>query len=290
MKSFRQILALVIIFSGLSARAACDYAQFCPIPRDLSWKTTQALCNITGSSFIARKLAQSIIKNQLKKATGEKFNVDMASYSAKDLASGRFKSLNITGENLNLSGFYLSNFNLKTVCDFNYVDISTKSVKFEENMVLAFETLITAKDFDKSMDSSEYMKTLRNINVTTGGITFFKVQDANVKIVNNRFYFVLKIFSPFINNGQPINYTTSTDLQVVNGRIVFTDLAAVNSSSRLNVSRLLYVINLLNPFTFLYNVLDNENTEVSFRDVKIVDNTVVINGTIFIPKNTVYKD
>lgn len=285
MKKIILTCALILLTSA-QAFAGCNYTDKCsPKAYDLSSKAGQNISKYTGMTFIAEKIAQTIIKKELKKATKEKFKVKMKSYSAKDLANGRFKSLEITGKNLEIEGAYLSLLEFKTLCDFNYVELGKDSIKFKENMVLGFKTEITNDDLRKTMLSTGYLDSLNKVNLSGMGITFLKLSGADVQIKNNKLNFMIKVTSPLLLS-KPMNIVITADLKVEDGKIVVTKIDFVNIFTRINLSEAAYLLNAINPLNFSLDILENKNTKMSIQGINIVGDKITIDGTVFIPKNS----
>lgn len=283
MKKFLLVLGL-IIFSTVPAFAVCDYAQMCaPKAYDLSSKGAQAASNVTGMTFLSERIADSIIKGQLKKVTKGRLKVNMQSYSAKDLLKGRFKSLKISGRNLEMDGAYISRLEAQTLCDFNYVQLDKKSIKFKENMVMAFSTEITNADLQKTVKSTGYLEKLNQTNLSAFGITFFKLQGADVQIKNNKLYFTIKITTPL--SSIPVSVVVRSGLKVEDGNIVLTKIDFVNPFTVIDLSKATYLLNAINPLTFSVDILNNKESKMSIQTVDIVGDKIVVKGTIFIPKN-----
>lgn len=276
-------LGLMILMTN-SANAACNYVDKCAsTPYDLTSKATQNIYKYTGMTALSEGIAQSIIKKELKKATKEKFKVKIDTYSAKDLAQGRFKSMSIRGKDLEIEGVYLSTLNISTLCDFNYVDISDSSViKFKENMVLHFDTAISNDDLQKTMNSTGYLKMINSVNMTAAGITLFKLEGADVTIKNNKLNFTIKLYAPF---SKSITIKAKADLKVEDGQIVLTKLDVPSAFTRFDLSKLTYLLNILNPLDFSLNVMENKDTRMSVQSVQFIDDNLLITGDIFVPKN-----
>ena len=278
------LLINLMIFCVTPAFAVCDYSQMCSVKAyNLSSKGSQITSNVTGMTFLAEKIAQSIIKKELKKATKEKFKVEIKSYSAQDLAQGRFKSLKISGRNLEIDGTYLTLFELKTLCDFNYVELSKKDIKFKENMCLGFALEISDTDLKKTIQSTGYLDMLNKINLSGMGVTFFKLSGADIQIKNNKLYFTIKVTSPM--SAKPIPILVRSDLKIEEGRIVMTKVDFVNLFTVIDLSKATYILNALNPLTFSTDILNNKNSKMSVQSVDIIGDKIFIKGTIFIPKN-----
>lgn len=286
----KKIYLLIAIYSLLisPAFASCDYLDKCaPEAYGISSKAGQTVSKFSGMTFLTEKIAQAIIKKELKKETKEKFKVEMKSFSVKDLVQGKFKSLNISGKNLEMDGVYLTSLEIKTLCDFNYVKLEKKAIKFEENMVIGFETEISDTDLRKTMKSSGYLEMLNKINLSPMGMTLFKLEGADVRIKNNKLYFTINVKSGFLYKPMPI--VIAADVKVEDGRIVLTKVDLVNMYTRIDLSNITYILNSLNPLTFSIDVLENKDTKLSVQKVDIIGDKIIVNGNVFIPKNTVKK-
>ena len=89
MKKFLILLMSLIITGGTSFAAPSSFVG-CAAPYDLSSGIGRTLANATGSNLIAQQVAQSLIKRQLKKESGEKFKVKVS-----DLKSGSSVKVNV---------------------------------------------------------------------------------------------------------------------------------------------------------------------------------------------------
>lgn len=283
MKKFLLVLGLMISLS-VPAFAVCDYAQMCaPKAYDLSSKGARVTSNVTGMTFLSERIADFIIKSQLKKVTKGKLRVNMQSYSVKDLLNGRFKSLKISGRNLEVDGAYISKLEAQTLCGFNYVELAKKSIKFKENMVMAFSTEVTNLDLQKTVKSTGYLEKLNDTNLSAFGITFFKLQGADVQIKNNKLYFTIKVTTPL--SSMPVAVVVRSGVKVEDGNIVLTKIDFVNPFSVIDLSKAAYLLNAINPLTFSVDILNNKESKMCIQTVDIVGDKIVVKGTIFIPKN-----
>ncbi|MFA7659513.1 MAG: LmeA family phospholipid-binding protein [Candidatus Gastranaerophilaceae bacterium] len=279
------LIFVLMVFCSTQAFAVCDYSAMCASKAyDLSSRGCQVTSRVTGMTFLAEKIAQSIIKRELRKETKEKFNVEMKSYSANDLLHGRFKSLKISGKNLEIDGVYLSSFEAKTLCDFNYVELNKKTLKFRENMAMEFSIVISDTDLRKTIQSVGYLDMLNKVNLSGMGITFFKLSGADVRLKNNKLYFTIKVTSPI--SAKPLDIVVRSDLKVEDGNIVMTKVDFANLFTVIDLSKAAYLLNALNPLTFSTEILNNKNSEMSVKSVDIIGDKVFIKGTVFIPKNT----
>ncbi len=284
MKKLVLLMAAVLFFSN-SAWAGCDYVSKCsPAAYGNVSSNWQKVSKYSGATFFTEQVANSIIKKELKKATKENFRVHIKSYSAKDLAQGRFKSLQISGKNLEIENAYITLFELKTLCNFNYVEFGKDYLRFKENMVMDFTMEISDFDLRRTMKSSGYLDMLNNTNISALGLTLLKLENADVKIKNNKLFFTLKVSSKLLP--MPVDMILKADLKVEDGQIVLTKVDFVNAYTRMDLSKAAYLLNILNPLTFSTDILENKKSKLSVQNVNIVGDKIIINGLVFIPKNT----
>ena len=287
MKKLVLILGLMV-FCSTQAFAACDYSAYCaPKAYDLSSHANQVTAKYTGLNFLTEQIAQHIIKKELKKATKEKFKVVMKSYSPKDLAQGRFKSLKISGKNLDIDGAYLTSLEAETLCGFNYLELKNNTIKFKENMVMGYSLEISDTDLRKTVQSAGYLDKINKISLSGMGITFFKLSSADVQVKNNKLNFTIKVTSPI--SAKPIPILVRSDLKVEEGNIVMTKVDFVNLLTVIDLSKVTYLLNALNPLTFSTEVLNNKDSKMSIKTVNIIGDRIFIGGNILIPKNTSSK-
>lgn len=280
------LLFSLLIFGITPSFADCDYSNFCPQHAyGLASKTGQAVSRGIGATFLSEKVAQSKIKSEFKKATKQNFDVSVKSYSFQDFVHGRFKSIVISGKNLNINGAYLTTLTLKTLCDFNYVQLNKTPIKFKENMIVGFYTEISDADLMKTMSSTGYLDKINCVNVEGCGITFFKLSKADVEIKNNKLYFKVRVTSQLLLT-KPLDIVITTGLKVKDGRIVFTKTDLGNLAKGVDINKLAYDLKAMDPLTFSLDVLENKNTKMCIRDVKIVGDKIIVSGNIFIPKNS----
>lgn len=286
MKKIILILCL-LIFSAVPSSASCiDYSTLCaPSAYDLSSKSAQITSDITGMTFLSEQIAQAIIRKELKKATKENFKVRLQTYSAKDLLNGRFQSLSISGKNLDIEGAYITSLEAKTVCGFNYIELNRaqKTIKFKENLVMNYSMEISSIDLRKTIKSGGYLDMLNRTNLSALGITFFKLDSADVQVKNNKLYFTINVTTPL--SKKPIPVLVRTDLKVEEGNIVVTKVDFVNAYTVIDLSKVTYLLNILNPLTFSTDILNNKDSKMKVQNVDIVGDRIYIKGNIFIPKN-----
>ena len=284
------IALLTTIMLTSSITFADDLTQFCAQPYDMSMKGTKFLTAITGMNFLSRAIANSVVKSELKKSTGAKgFKVKMNSFSAKDLAAGRFRGLDISGDNLDFDGIYVTQFNANTVCDFNYVKATTKDIKFKENFVMKYNMTISDVDLRKTLLSKNYLTFLNSLNIKVGPMNLMELKDVDVKLKADKFYFILKMNNQIFGRNVPVTLNMSSKMKIENGQFKVSEVTFENFNQKISLTQLTNVLNLINPLNFTVDVLNNKNTKLALNNFDIKGNKIMLDGTVFVPKNTEQK-
>ncbi len=279
------LLGILLVTANMSF-ADCLTFQ-CPSNPALSNGFARALSNATGTNFIAEKAAQSIIKNQIKKEAKGTFNVKVDSFSVPDLKAGRFKGLEITGRDIVADDVYLSYLKLKTLCDYNYivVDSKNKTATFKEDFGMAFAASLTENDLNNTMKAAKYNALIDELNAVGGSFNLFKIRNSIVKIRSNKFMYVVQVEFPFVNTKKDI--VLSADINVHNGKIIFSHTKLINNYFAMDLSNAAYAINYLNPLNFTLKILENKDADMQVEEAVIKDNKINVDGTILVLKDVV---
>lgn len=284
-KKISALLFTLIISASMSF--ADDLTQFCAQPYDMSMKGTRFVTAVTGMNFLSRSIANSIVKSELKKSTGAKgFKVKMNSFSAKDLMSGRFKGLDISGDNLDFDGVYVSQFSANTLCDFNYVKATRKDIKFKENFIMKYNMTISDVDLRKTLLSKNYLTFLNSLNIKCGPLNLMELKDVDVKLKSDKFYFMLKMNNQIFGRNVPVTLNLSSKMRIEDGQFKASEVTLENFNQKVSLTQLTNVLNLINPLNFTVDVLNNKNTKLALNNFDIKGNKIFLDGTVFIPKNT----
>lgn len=284
MKKFLLMFALIIL--SMNPIAACNnYSGInCAEPYDLSSGASRFMSAATGSNLLAERLIASFIKKELKKIVDGDFNINVSSYSVKDLKKGIFKAFTFEGKNLSMDGVHFSAFNFETLCDFNYIsiaDINNPVVK--ENIPISFSAVMSENDVNATMQSSGYKKVIDDLNMLGSSLGVFKISSSQIKIKDNKFYYILKIRLPFVR--RPQNIVITSDLNVSRGQIDLTNTKLVNNNMFIDLKQLDYVINYINPLDFSLNILENKHANLTVQNIKIQNNKIYAGGIIVVPKD-----
>lgn len=278
------LLTILLLVAGQMSFASCDN-QNCTAPYDLTSGFSRFFSKITGQNFIASKIGESLTKKAIKKEiTSGKIDVNLKSFSTRDLKAGRFKSLEITGKEVIVDGIYISYFNTKTLCDFNYV-VQDKNgdVIVKEDIPVQANVIITEDDLNNTMNSADYKRMVSDINTIGGTLNLFKIVSTSVKLKNGKMYYIMKYAFPFVRKPQEI--VICADLCIHNGEIILANTNLVSDSLDLDMHSFSKILNYINPLDFSAKILENKNARFNIQNVKIANGKIDIDGQI-----TVLKD
>lgn len=280
MKKVVLLLGFMFLGSCISFASDCDYK--CVEPYNMSSKISSFFSSVTGLNFTRTKISEIVLKKSLSKSVdGKKLKVNIDSYSGKDLANGIFKSIEISGKELNVEGVHLSSVNLKSVCDFNYVTYDKKgNLTFKEDFPMSFELQMSADDINKTMQSDKYTNAVKNLNkLEFAGL---KIKSTETSIRANKLYYTITVGVPFMKD-QKMELTG--DLKVVDGKIDLKNTRLTSNSKSFDLKKVDSLVNYINPLDFSVNIFDNKDAKVYIKNVAIKNNIVIADGMVIIPKD-----
>ncbi len=280
MKRLVLLLTMLLMAAPVAFGADCEYS--CVAPYDTSSKVSSFFSTISGSKLIKTKISEKIVKKSIAKTVkGGDLKVDIDSYSAKDLNNGIFKSGTITGKNVNVDGIYLSSLELKTLCDFNYIQYDKKgNLTFKEDLPLSFKLGMSADDINNTMKSSRYQKIINDVNKL--GFAGISVSSTKASIRSNKFYYDIYISIPFMKD---IKLELTADVRVKNGAIDFENTRFTSNSLKLDLKKIDFLMQYLNPLDFSVNIFDNKDAKVYIKNIAIKNNIIVTDGVVIVPKD-----
>lgn len=279
------VLGLVLLLAVQGAQAQDCSTLKCPAPYDLTSGFSRGMSTVTGQKFLSEKIGEKLVKKAIKKniVSGD-IKADLDAYSVRDLKAGRFKSLEVSGKNVDIQGIYVSSFNAKTLCNFNYIANDKRgNYIVKEDIPVSFNAAVTEEDLNKTMNSSDYKRMIDDINSIGGNFNIFQITSTNIKLKNNKMYYVLKYSMPFVRKTKEL--VISADLNVENGQIVLANTTFLNNSMSLDVDKLSKLINYINPLDFSAKILENKDAKFNIENVKISDGKIVVDGSMTILKD-----
>lgn len=279
------ILSFVLLLAVQGVQAQDCSTLKCPAPYDLTSGFSRGMSTVTGQKFLSEKIGEKLVKKAIKKnITSGDIKVNLDAYSVRDLKAGRFKSLEIDGKNVDIQGVYISSFNAKTLCNFNYIANDKKgNYIVKEDIPASFNAIITEEDLNKTMLSSDYKRMIDDINSIGGNLNIFQITSTNIKLKNDKMYYVLKYSMPFVRKTKELVITAN--LKVENGQIELANTSFLNNSMALDVDKLAKLINYINPLDFSAKILENKDAKFNIETVNISNGKITIDGNMTILKD-----
>ena len=274
---------IILILMLLTSVAYADCYENCVEPYGLTSGVSRFFSTVTGQNFLAEKIGGALIKKAVKKnIESGNIKAKLDSYSVRDLKAGRFKTIEITGKNVNAQGIFISSFAAKTLCNFNYiVDNKKGDIIIKENIPMSLSATISEDDLNRTMNSSDYKRILDDVNKLAGG--FFEVASTSVRLKNDKMFYVIKYNLPFVRKTKEV--VLSAGLNVENGKIVLANTSFVGSNSSLDINKFSKLLNYINPLDFSAKILENKDAKFSIENVKINDRKIMIDGKMVILKD-----
>lgn len=278
----RFVILLMLILLGSVSYADCEVA--CPAPYDLTSGVSRFFSSVTGQNFLAERVGSGLIKKAVKKTLiSGSIKTNLQSYSVRDLKAGRFKSIKIKGKDINIQGIFISSFELKTLCDFNYIFLDSKKGDYiiKENIPMNFDVVITEDDLNKTMSSSDYKLMINAFNNLAGA--FFEISSTGVRLKNDKMYYVIKYNIPFVRKSKEV--VLCANLRVEDGKILLANTSFVGNNSSLDINKLSKLLNYINPLDFSAEILENKDAKASVKNVRIEDKKIYIQGRLTLLKD-----
>lgn len=277
------LLSVMLLLGSSAVLAACEYK--CVTPYDMNSKFRSVTAAATGLNFLVERKAESIIKKEvLRISQAEKIDVEVQSYSPRDLKSGIFKSLKVEGKNVVMNDIHVSELSLATLCDFNYIEDTDEGVVFHEDFPMSFDMMFSQDDLNNTFKHDRYNLLVSDINATIGKyVKGLSIGTTKVAIKSGKFYYIIGFNIPFSSVEQKI--VIQSDLNIKDGNIDLTNTKIVSGNLKIDARKLNYLMKKLNPLEFAVNIIENKNANVYVRDVEIVNDNVITKGVVVIPKN-----
>lgn len=282
MRKIILLLGLLLAVNNTSY-AACDYS--CTAPYNMNAKYKTFFSAISGYNSFVENKAESILEKEIAKfIVSDNLKVDIESFSPGDLKNGIFKSSEITANDLVVNDIHLSYLNLSSLCDFNYIKSNGSDVTFMEDFPMSFDIVMTQDDINRTMKHERYQKIIKDINklATKSGVGL-QIESTTVAIKANKFYYIIGVNVPFVRREQKLVF--ESELIIKNGNIDFHNTKLVSGPFKLDLKKVDFIMNYLNPLDFSVNIVANKKAEINVKNVEIKDNRILTDGIIIIPKD-----
>ena len=88
---------------------------------------------------------------------------------------------------------------------------------------------------------------------------------------------------PHVRKEQKVVF--ESDLRVRNGKFDLSQTKLVSGNLRLDVKKIDFLMNYLNPLEYSVKFLDGHNAKVNVKNMKVEENVLYADGVVILPKN-----
>lgn len=229
---------------------------------------------------LVETVAQKVIKNSLKKSTGENFKVKFDGYTLYSMKQGVFKNLELEGDKFQISGIDVEYLKLKSITDYNKVNYKQNPAVIETDMTYAYELHLTESSINQALEHKDYKKNLDKINNIT--YPLFVLKNVDAKIKNNKLNIIMSYNFPISPSRKDKTFVVKTGLKVERNKISADDISIDSSYGALSADKVTNLINILDPLTFALDLMNTKKCNARIENVKIIDNIIQINGKIYV--------
>lgn len=279
-----------MFFCAIPTSAVCNYMDRCA-PQTEDTKPKPMLffnMNPPSANFLLEDLAQNIIENEIRKATGQTVDVNLKIFNIPTFADGKFKSISLTGNNVVVEGIHISAFKAQTLCEFNQINLKSRPISLQENLVVGVWAEFSADDLRNTLMYKNYSHEFSKINLSEIGISEFRVYPETIDIQNNRLYFTINAIPS--NRSRAIDINMDANLLVENGQVLNSRFNYVNLYSGFDLTNLTNLFSSLNNLNFSFDLYGKAHrdvqpkAEVQIMNLEIIKNKIYVNGVVFIPR------
>jgi hypothetical protein len=280
---FPLFFLLLLINPSVASDTECVYT--CPKePYSISSPFLRGLQNVSGLNFLASKIAESQIKSQLNKYVNGDFEIDIDSFSALDLTSGKLKSIKIKAKDIAYEDTFISAFQAKSICDFIHIDYKSKPAKILTPINIEFNGTVTENDLNKTVQREKYQKAISTIKLGDERISLFNFKNPKVALKNDRMIIKTEIQPPgiFKNLAIPINIDTA--LKVADNKIQFADIKIFSAGIEIDLNASESAFEDFNPILYGLKEFKKNGTKMTIKNISIEDDKINISGILLLPK------
>ncbi len=289
MKLWKYII--IFIFLILSARAkAADYPSeyalytvFCPAePYEIASPFSRGVQSLSGLNLIASKIAAKEIKKNLSSFAEGNIKVKVHSFSATDAKAGKFKSFEVKGKDICIYSIFISEIMAKTRCKYIHLNMETEPIELKEPMAIDFTAQFSENDLNNILRTTTYKKYFLSLKFNSKKLNLIEVSHPRVSLKNNKFHFKANVKAPFIKT---FIFNIQSDLKIIDNKIKIANMLIGSNSKKIDISSTKYFVGIFNPLWFAQLVLEEHDCKTLLKSVKIRNEKVIIDGSIFLRKS-----
>lgn len=281
-------LSCIFIFTLITMLCATLFAfsnpvqepNTCPAePYPLSNCFTRGLQTITGMNFIADHVAESQIKQQLSKIAQGNYNVNLDTYSAMDLAAGKFKGFDIKGKNIVINDTHISSVEASSMCNFVWLDYKSNPIKPLAPLYVDVKGTITEDDINKTLTSQKFQEEIAKIkfNIGDAEINLVQFQNTKIHIVDDQIYINSDIHFGMMPFTVPLRLATGLKaykdkIKLTNFHVISGDIGPIGS-----------VMQMLSPTILNLDNFVKNGATVNIKSLNVSNNKIDIDTTVWLP-------
>ena len=269
----RNLIVFFIVFMLCAGVSYCEDTT--------QYKTASSFVRITtnlmGYNFIAKKVAQGVLKKSLNKNMKGDYKVKFDSFSGVDLKKGKFRGLTIDGEDLVVDDeLYVSRLHIETTSDFNYVDYKQKPMVFKTDLPMTYSVEITESDLNKTMTMGKTLEML------CSAIPLVKMEKPKLKLEKDKVRIASSLKLPF---NKTIKFSMSGALKVVDGKIILDNVESSSSNREFAQKFVNFVNNQCLLENINLNIFDDAETNVSVDNIETDTKKIYVTGRVLVKKS-----
>ena len=255
MKKISLVLCCFLLTQLSSSAILSEY--YCPKqPYALSSSISGNVAKYSGANFVTKQLTEKLIANVLKDELKADFDFQLKPFENNNLLNGKFKSLSVFGKNANWRGFYISALSANTVCGFNHIKYENSTLYFLENTVVKYSARINEKDLKQTLNSNEYISSLRSAKIKANNKVLAEVSDVDMSIKNDKILMSIDLNIPFVFGSVPQKISLTSGLSVENGKIIFDEPNKENNFLDMLLKSSMPLLEKINPFVYKVQTKD----------------------------------
>lgn len=261
---------IIITLPTITTQAADKYSK----------EYLQSKNHVSITKPFAESIVKKAIKKALKKETGVNFDVKFSGYTTASIKKGIFKSLELTGYDVDIDSIPIPYINLKTLSDYNYIDYTKNPIEYKSDINLSYNLLLSEDSINSALKQNKYQKTIKNVNKIA--YPLFVINNVKTKIMKDKMYIAVDYNFPISKSSKDKTFVMISDFQVINGEIKAKNVHIDSAYGNIPLNKVTNLVNLLNPLEFTLKALDDKKCEGNIENVNIIDNKIKVDGKIFI--------
>ena len=136
------------------------------------------------------------------------------------------------------------------------------------------------ESINTALQKKEYQKVLNDVN--TIAYPLFEMKDLDIKIKNNRVYFIMRYNFPISPSNKNKTFVVSTLFNVIDNKIKTCDIKINEAYGIIQTNKTANLLNRLMPLSYTMSIINKRNCNTKIETVKIIDDLIKIDGKIYI--------